>query len=177
MAEAISVARPYAVAAFDEANRLGNLKGWSDMLLAGAEAAANAEVAALIGSPRASHSQIESVMLALCGETAGNSGRNFIRLLAENRRLALLPEIAAMFESMRAEAEKNVDVTVTSAFDLDEAQKQKIAAAMKKRMGREVRLHCEKNSELLGGIVIRAGDKVIDGSARSHLNSLANALA
>ena len=177
MAEAISVARPYAVAAFDEATRLGNLKGWSDMLLAGADAVLNAEVAALIGSPRVAHNQLESVMLALCGDAAGNSGRNFIRLLAESQRLAVLPEIAAMFETMRAEAEKSVDVTVTSAFDLDEAQKQKIAAAMKKRMGREVRLSCETDRDLLGGIIIRAGDKVIDGSARAHLSNLANALA
>ena len=89
----------------------------------------------------------------------------------------LLPEIAAMFEALRAEAEKSVDVVVTSAFDLSDAQKQKIAAAIKERMGREIKLSCETNRELLGGIVIRAGDKVIDGSARTRLSELAVALA
>lgn len=177
MAEAISVARPYALAAFDEASKLGDLKGWSDLLQAAAHAVAHPEVRALITSPRVLRSQIESLMLALAGNKASVTGQNFIRLLVESQRLILLPEIAAMFEAMRAEAEMSVDVVVASAFELDETQKQKIVVAMKKRMGREIRLHCEIDRELLGGIVIRAGDKVIDGSARSHLSGLASALA
>jgi len=177
MAEAISVARPYAIAAFDEASKLGDLKGWSDVLLSLADAALNAEVRALITSPRVDHRQLESLMLALCGDKLSVMQCNFIKLLVESQRLILLPEIAAMFEAMRAEAEKSVDVVVTSAFDLDETQKQKITAAMKKRMGRDIRLSCETDRALLGGIIIRAGDKVIDGSARSHLAELATALA
>jgi len=177
MAEAISVARPYAVAAFDEASKLGALKSWSDMLQSAADAVINPEVHALITSPRVARSQLEDLILALCGDKPSATERNFIRLLVENQRLILLPEISAMFEAMRAEAEKSVDVVVTSAFDLNEAQKQKIAAAMKKRMGRDIRLSCETNRELLGGIVIRAGDKVMDGSARTRLSELANALA
>jgi F-type H+-transporting ATPase subunit delta len=177
MAEAISVARPYAVAAFDEASKLGDLKGWSAMLLSAAEAVVNPEVHALISSPRIARNQLEDLMLALCGDKISATERNFIKLLVENQRLILLPEIAAMFEIMRAEAEKSVDVVVTSAFDLDETQKQKITAAMKKRMGRDIRLSCETDRELMGGIIIRAGDKVIDGSARTRLSELANALA
>jgi F-type H+-transporting ATPase subunit delta len=177
MAEAISVARPYAVAAFDEASKLGNLKGWSEMLQSAAESVVNPEVYALITSPRVTRSQLEGLMLALCGDKISAIERNFIKLLVESQRLVLLPEITAMFETMRAEAEKSVDVIVTSAFDLDEPQKQKIAAAMKKRMGREIRLSCKTDRELLGGIIIRAGDKVIDGSARTRLSELANALA
>jgi F-type H+-transporting ATPase subunit delta len=177
MAEAISVARPYAVAAFDEANKLGDLKGWSEMLLSAAEIVVNPEVYALISSPRVAKSQLEDLILALCSDKLSVIERNFIKLLVENQRLILLPEIAAMFESMRAEAEKSVDVVVTSAFDLNEPQKQKIAAAMKKRMGRDIRLSCKTNHELLGGIIIRAGDKVIDGSARTRLSELANTLA
>ena len=177
MAEAISVARPYAIAAFDEASKLGELKSWSGMLLSAADAVVDPQVRALITSPRVSRSQLEGLMLALCGDKLSATERNFIKLLVESQRLILLPEIAAMFEAMRAEAEQSVDVVVTSAFDLDEAQKQKIAAAMKKRMGREVRLSCATDRGLLGGIVIRAGDKVIDGSARTHLAELANALA
>lgn len=177
MAEAISVARPYAIAAFDEASKQGDLKGWSGMLLSAADAVAHPEVRALITSPRVARSQLEDLMLALCGDKISAFGRNFIKLVVENQRLILLPEIAAMFETMRAEAEKSVDVLVTSAFDLDEAQKQKITVAMKKRMGREIRLSCKTDRELLGGIIIRTGDKVIDGSARTHLSELANALA
>jgi F-type H+-transporting ATPase subunit delta len=177
MADAISVARPYAVAAFDEASKLGELKSWSTMLQAAADGVTNLEVRELITSPRVTRSQLENLMLALCGEKLSITECNFIKLLVENQRLILLPEIATMFEIMRAEAEMSVDVLVTAAFELTEPQKQKIAIAMKKRMGREIRLSCETNRELLGGIIIRAGDKVIDGSARTHLSELANALA
>jgi F-type H+-transporting ATPase subunit delta len=177
MAEAISVARPYAVAAFDEAGKLGDLKGWSDFLFSAADAVVNPEVYALISSPRVLRSQLEDLMLALCGDAVNAFERNFIKLLVESQRLVLLPEIAAMFETMRAEAEMSIDVVVTSAFDLDEIQKQKIATVMKKRMGRDIRLSCNTDRELLGGIIIRAGDKVIDGSARTRLSDLANALA
>ena len=177
MAEAITVARPYAQAAFDEARELGDLKGWSDILQSVAQAVINPEIRAIITSPRTVKSQLVELMLALCGDKVSEAQRNFIKLLIEGQRLTLLPEIVMLFEVMRAEAEKNVDVVVTSAFDLSEAQKQKITVALKKRMGREIRLSCETDRKLLGGIIIRAGDKVIDGSARTHLSELANALA
>ena len=177
MAEAITVARPYAQAAFDEARELGELKSWSDILQSVAQAVINPEVRAIITSPRIIKSQLVDLMLALSGDKASEIRRNFIKLLIEGQRLILLPEIVMLFEIMRAEAEKNVDVVVTSAFDLSEAQKQKIAEALQKRMGREIRLSCETDRKLLGGVIIRAGDKVIDGSARTHLSELANALA
>ncbi len=116
-------------------------------------------------------------MLALSGDKSSKVAQNFIKLLVENGRLLVLPEIFAQFEILRAEAEKSVDVVVTSAYDLSEPQKQKVAAALKVKMGREIKLSCETNRELLGGIVIRAGDKVIDGSARTRLSELAVALA
>ena len=177
MAEAITVARPYAQAAFDEARELGELKNWSDMLQSLAQVVINPEVRAIITSPRIIKSQLVDLMLALPGDKVSEIQQSFVKLLVEGKRLTLLPEIVMLFEVMRAEAEKNVDVVVTSAFDLSEAQKQKIAEALQKRMGREIRLSCETDRKLLGGVVIRAGDKVIDGSARTHLSELANALA
>ncbi len=178
MSEAITVARPYALAAFDEARKNNELKSWSDVLQSAVNAVENVQVRALITSPRVARSQLQGLMLSLCGgDKLSKSTANFIKLLVEAQRLILLPEIAAIFEVMRAEAEKSVDVVVTSAFDLNDTQKQKITAAMKKRLGREIRLNCETDQKLLGGIVIRAGDKVIDGSARTHLSELANALA
>ena len=176
MAESITVARPYAQAAFDEARKLGNLKGWSDTLQAAAQSIANAEVRAVVTSPRVIRSQLESLMLALSGGSSQGE-QNFIKLLTESQRLTLLPEIAAHFEALRAEEEKSVDVLVTTAFDLDETQKQKMTVALKKRLGREIRLSCAVDNKLLGGAIIRAGDKVIDGSASSQLSELANALA
>lgn len=177
MSQAITVARPYAQAAFDEAQKLGELKAWSEMLHAAAESIAQQDMQSIINSTRVTAVQLDNVMLAVCGGKLTGSAKNFIKLLVENKRLAVLPEILEMFEMLRAEAEKSVDVVVTSAFDLNEAQKQKIAAALKVRMGREIKLSCETNRELLGGVVIRAGDKVIDGSARTRLSELAVALA
>ncbi|MBI1174132.1 MAG: F0F1 ATP synthase subunit delta [Sideroxydans sp.] len=176
MSEAITVARPYAQAAFDEAKKLGDLQGWSAVLQAGSRAVDNQEVRQVITSPRATDKQMEDLMLSLCDAKAGPHA-NFLKLLVENQRLLLLPEIAAMYEELRADAERSVDVTVSSAFELNDAQKQKILESLKKRMGREIKLSCKVDGELIGGIVIRAGDKVIDGSARTRLSEMANALA
>ncbi len=177
MSEAITAARPYAQAAFDEAQKKGDLKGWSDVLQAGAAAVANPEVKVVIGSPRATAKQLEALMLALCHAQAGSVQGNFVRLLVENQRLDLLPEIAAAYEALRAEAEKSLDVVVASAFELSDAQKQKITAALKQRMGRDIKLTCKVDNGLIGGVVRRAGDKVIDGSARTRLSEMASALA
>mgnify|MGYP003393814323 CR=1 FL=1 len=177
MSQAITVARPYAQAAFDEAQKLGELKGWSEMISTAATAVESADLKAVISSPKVKKVQLVELMLALSGDKSSKVAQNFIKLLVENGRLLVLPEIFAQFEILRAEAEKSVDVVVTSAYDLSEPQKQKVAAALKVKMGREIKLSCETNRELLGGIVIRAGDKVIDGSARTRLSELAVALA
>lgn len=176
MAEAITIARPYAQAAFEEAQKLGDLKGWSGMLLSLAEYVNNADVRAVVTSPRVAKSKIESVMEGLMGGKANIQQRNFVRILVDNQRLLLLPDIVALFESLRAEAEKIVNVEVDSAFELSASQQQQIITSLKARMGREIKLVCKVNKELLGGVVIRAGDKVIDGSARTRLGELANAL-
>jgi len=177
MAEAITIARPYAQAAFEEAQKLGDLKGWSEMLLSLAEAVSNPDVRDVVTSPRVAKSKIESVMEGLMGGKANVQQRNFVRILVDNQRLLLLPDIVALFESLRAEAEKIVNVEVDSAFELSAVQQKKITSTLKASMGREINLVCKVNKELLGGVVIRAGDKVIDGSARTRLGELANALA
>ena len=177
MSETITIARPYAQAAFEEAQKLSDLKGWSEALLSLAEAVCHTEVHAVITSPRVAKTQLESLMEGLLGEKAKVQLHNFVRVLIENQRLLVLPEIAAAFEVMRAEAEKTVNVVVDSAFELSAAQQEKIVSSLKARMGREIKLVCKVNKELLGGVVIRAGDKVIDGSARTRLGEMANALA
>jgi len=177
MAEALTTARPYAQAAFDEAKKLADLKGWSEKLLTLAEAVSYPEVRAVVTSPRVAKSKIESLMEGLSGGNVNVQQRNFIRVLVENQRLQLLPEIAVLFEALRAEAEKTVNVVVDSAFELSAAQQEKIISSLKAKMGREIKLVCNVNKELLGGVVIRAGDKVIDGSARTRLGEMANALA
>jgi F-type H+-transporting ATPase subunit delta len=177
MSEAITTARPYAQAAFEEAQKLGDLKGWSEVLLSLAEAVSNPEVRAVVTSPRVLKAQIDKLMEAFLGSQAKVQQRNFVRVLVDNQRLLLLPEIVAIFEALRADAEKTVNVVVDTAFELTAAQQEKIISSLKARMGREIKLVCKVNKELLGGVVIRAGDKVIDGSARTRLGEMANALA
>jgi len=177
MSEANTIARPYAQAAFDEAQKLGDLKGWSGMLTGLAGLMSNPEVQSVVGNPRLSKCQIEPLILELCGKQMNKQQTNFVRVLVDSNRLCVSAEIAEMFEALRAEAEKFVDVTVVSAFELSDAQQQKISAALKARMEREIKLSCKIDKALLGGVVIRAGDKVIDGSAHTRLGELANALA
>ena len=177
MSEANTIARPYAQAAFDEAKRLGDLKGWSEMLLALAESLENEEVSAVVNSPRVAKSKIEELVIALCGNQLSEQQRNFIRILVEGHRLIVAPEILVMFEALRAEAERVAEISVASAFELSQAQQEKIAVALKAKLQREIRLTCEVDKNLLGGIVIRTGDKVIDGSARTRLGDMANAMA
>lgn len=177
MAEALTTARPYAHAAFEEAQKLGDLKGWSEMLLSLAEAISHPELRAVVNSPRFLKSQIDNLMEGVLGSQAKIQQRNFVRVLVDNQRLMLLPEIVVLFEALRSEAEKTVDVVVDSAFELSAAQQEKIIRSLKARLGREIKLVCKVDKELLGGVVIRAGDKVIDGSARTRLGEMANALA
>jgi len=177
MSEANTVARPYAQAAFDEARRLGDLKGWSAVLAILAESLNNAEVRTVISNPRVDKSKVEELVVALCGNQLSAQQRSFIRILMDNHRLDVVTEILIMYEALRAEAEKFVEVTVASAFELSDAQQQKIAAALKVRMQREIRLSCKVDKALLGGVVIRAEDKVIDGSALARLGEMANAMA
>jgi F-type H+-transporting ATPase subunit delta len=177
MAEAITTARPYAQAAFEEAQKMGDLKGWSEMLISLSNVVSHPEVSAVVTNPRVLKPQIDKLMDGFLDSNAKSQQRNFVRVLVDNQRLLLLPEIVAIFEALRAEAEKTVNVVVDSAFELSAAQQEKIITKLKARMGREIKLVCKINKELLGGVVIRAGDKVIDGSARTRLGEMANALA
>lgn len=177
MSENITAARPYAQAAFQQAQASADLQGWSEMIQSLAAVMAAPEVSALAINPRISRSQLEKLLLAAVGSQIKAEQNNFIRLLIENQRLQLLPQIAELFEALKAEAEKTVSVVVDSAFELSAEQQQKIASALKKRLGREVKLQCRVDKSLVGGVVIRAGDKVIDGSVRTRLNELSAALA
>ncbi|MGB5210307.1 MAG: F0F1 ATP synthase subunit delta [Gammaproteobacteria bacterium] len=176
MAEKSTVARPYAKAVFELAREGDSMAAWSELLTVAAEVVKDPGFSDLLGSPLVEDQKLADLVIEVCGERADQLGRNLIRVLAENDRLAYLPEIDMEFEQLRAEAERIVDVQVTSSIALGEAQQQKIAAAMGKRLGKNVRLHCEIDESLLGGAVVRAGDLVIDGSLRGRLERLAGAL-
>ena len=173
MAEKATIARPYAKAAFQSARQRNALDRWSTVLATASSVVQDERVAPLLLSPRVTPEQLAGLIADIGGEAVDEHSRNFIATLASNRRLALLPEIVAMYEAFRAEAENTADVQVVSAVQMNDAQKQRLSAALKKRLKREVRLHCEVDESLLGGAVVRAGDFVIDGSLKARLDRLA----
>ncbi len=176
MAELSTLARPYARAAFEYAREKGALAQWAEQLATCAAVAANERVAELLDSPSNTSDEQAQALNALCGDATGAEVQNFVRVLASNKRLALLPEIRAQFEQLKASLEQRVDVEVVSAFDLDAGAVDKLAQALGRKLEREVQVSTSTDSDLLGGVLIRAGDLVIDGSVRGRLNKLAEAM-
>ena len=176
MADRATIARPYARAAFAHAQATKDFASWSKLLGAAATAAADPRVARLIGNPHVTGEELVELLGGLSKQAAGEGGQNFLRTLAENRRLALLPEIAAQFERLRADVEGLVDVTVIAAREIAAPQQSSLEAALAKRLGREVRMHTRIDESLLGGAIVQAGDLVIDGSLKGRLERLGSAL-
>ena len=176
MAESATVARPYARAAFEFAQGAKALARWGDLLETAAMVVRDARVTALLGNPKVTTLALADFVLDIAGEKADEHGRNVVRLLAQNQRLALLPEIAAQYALLRAAAENTVDVEVVSAIALSEAETEKFARALTRRLNRIVRLHPSVDPSLLGGAVVRAGDFVLDGSLKGKLERLGQSM-
>lgn len=171
-----TIARPYAEAVFARAVQTDKLDLWSDMLELLAAAARDPALSGLIASPKLDRSQMTELMLEIGGARLSDEGQNLVRLLVANDRLAVLPEIASHFEARKSEHEGTLDVTVTTAFELEPEQEQQLSEALKRKLGREVRVSSHEDPELIGGFHVRAGDLVIDGSVSGQLNQLANEL-
>ena len=170
----MTLARPYARAAFAIAREDGQAAQWSDALGFAARVAADPQVAALLVHPSLTH---EHAVTLLAPEGAGDKFAGFLSLLADNGRLGVLPEISGMYEDLRAEDERVVLAKVISAAELPEAEVQQIRDALKRRFGREVQVETAVDESLIGGAVISAGDVVIDGSLKGKLERLQSALA
>ncbi|HDL4535850.1 TPA: F0F1 ATP synthase subunit delta [Mannheimia haemolytica] len=176
MSELSTVARPYAKAAFDFALEQGQLEQWQQMLTFSATVANDEQVASFLNSSLAS-GQISETFIKICGEQLDQYGQNFIRVMADNKRLAVLPAVLNAFLELRAEQESIKDVEVVSADKLTDAQEAKIANAMEKRLGTKVRITSSIDSSLIAGVIIRYDDVVIDGSSRGQLNRLSQELS
>ena len=176
MAENATLARPYANAAFDLAKSHRSLPRWSRMLGLLGAAVQTAEVRALIGTPSLGDEVKAHRLIDLVRDELDDRGRRFVQVLAENKRLELLPEIAAQYEARKAEAERVLDVEIVAAAkpsdDQIEAYRQGLAA----RFEQQVSVTVSVDPSLLGGAVLRAGDTVIDGSVRGRLARLADGL-
>src|SRR5664279_2929622 len=143
MAERITIARPYAKAIFAQARAGNRLEAWSGVLQLAAAISADPRVKSLFGNPHVSPEQLAGLYTDIGGDQLDGDARNLLATLAANRRLGYLPEIAKSYEQFRAEYERVMDVTVTSAVELSPQQRERLTAALAKRLDREVRLHTE----------------------------------
>lgn len=186
MAEHGTVARPYAQAVFELARADNALPAWSDFLKLAAVLVTEPGVNRVLSTPGADLRRLATAIADLCREQLGNPpmlrdgerapGANFLKLLVENRRLGVLPDISVRFEQLKAEAENAMDVTLTTAAAVSEEQQAGIVESLRKRFGRQVRLTVHMDANLIGGARLQVGDRVIDGSVRTGLDKLANAL-
>jgi len=175
MSELTTVARPYAKAAFDFALESSDIAKWQEMLVFTSEVTENSDMHNVLASSIAPE-QLAELFIGICEEQLNIHGQNFVKVLADNNRLSVLPDILVHFNMLKAEHDKEIDVDVVSAIKLSAAQTKSMSAALEKRLARKVKLNCSVDPKLLAGVIIKAGDTVIDGSVHSKLNRLSDAL-
>jgi len=176
VSELTTAARPYARAAFAYASENSAVEQWAEMLSICAAVADDASMKTALDQPGLNHLQKGELFNDVCSEKINDQCKNFVKMLAENDRIALLPDIAVLFHHYQSEAEGAVDAVLVSALEVNEEQVKAIAASLKKRLGKEVSLTTQLDESLIGGAIIRAGDMVIDGSVRGRLEKLSNNL-
>lgn len=176
MAETITIARPYAEAVFDLAKQENALSAWSEMLQFAAAVVTAPEVSALIGDPRVPVDKLEAFLLSVSEGKLNAQGANLIKVLAQNGRLSVLPDISTLFEQLKFEQEGELDAEIVSAFPLDEKQTAALAGRLEARFGKKVTTRVSVDESLIGGVRIVIGDHVIDQSVRAQLAGMAQTL-
>ena len=176
MAEPITLARPYAKAVFQVAVESNDLAGWSQMLRQIALVCKDERVATLLSSPIITAEEQAEKLIGLFGDALTPAAQNVVKVLAYHGRITLIAEIVELFEVLRAQQEKSVDAMVTTAFEVNDATVDALAAALTKSLNREVKLVANVDPSLIGGAIIRAGDTVIDSSVRGKLKKLAESI-
>ncbi len=176
MAELQTLARPYAEAAFKTGIEQQNLAQWSEQLMVIEVLLADKEVQQRIGDPGIDRQRLTEILLTVCDSILTSATQNLLRLFVVNDRLDIGAELLKQFAAMRTAAEQEIEATVESAYALSEAEQNKISKALERHFGRSIRLDSSINKDLLAGMIIRAGDWVIDGSARARVQQLANRL-
>jgi F-type H+-transporting ATPase subunit delta len=175
MSELTTVARPYAKAAFDFAVEAKAIDSWLSQLTFAAEVAQDNTIIGYI-SGGASVEQAQTLFLNVCGEQVDSQGQNFLKVMAKNERLLVLPQVLEQFIALKADFEQEVSVDVTSAVEVTAEQKTTLSAALEKRLARKVKLNCIVDKSIVSGLIIQAGDMVIDGSVQGKLSRLATTL-
>lgn len=175
MSELTTVARPYAKAAFDFAVEANTIDTWLSMLVFAAEVSENETIKNYL-SGGVSADQATDLFLKVCEDQLDSKGQNLIKVMAENERLLVLPQVLVQFSALKAEYEKEIAVDVTSAVELVADQVTTLSAALEKRLARKVKLNCIVDANVVSGLIIKAGDMVIDGSVRGKLSRLATTM-
>jgi len=176
VAETATLARPYAGAAFDIAREADRLDQWSRQLASLAAAADVDEVQEFIALPSLPGPVKAQRIIDLLGDELGTDARRFVHVLANNKRLDLLGEIASQFEALKAAAERTLDVEIVSAVELTDSQLAGFVEGLTQRFGQEIEVATRVDEDVVGGAIIRAGDTVIDGSVRGRIAKLTEAL-
>ncbi len=174
--DSITLARPYADAAFRRAQETGQLERWSAMLALLAGIAAEGSVQALLANPKVSDALLVGLFYEVAGDRLTQEGKNLLGVLVENKRLGLLPQISQLFEEQKKESEGRLQVSVRTAFPLSASEEAQLIEALGARLGKQVELTVVEDPALIGGVEVRAGDLVIDGSVRGRLNRLTSVL-
>lgn len=172
----ITIARPYAEAVFARAIETDTLDKWAEMLDFLATVVSDPAVADIIVNPAVEHERRLQLLLDIGGEQLSEEGQNLLRVLVENNRLPALPDIATLFHHLKSEHDGAIDVEIVSAYALKPDAEKELATALKKKLGREVNISSSKDPALIGGVRIRAGDMVVDGSVAGAVSQLANEL-
>ena len=176
MAELATIARPYAEALFRVA-KSGNLAAWTDLVSEMAAVAALPDVKSFAANPKLSDQQVVDTFLSLLKSNVTPEAKNFVAMLVQNGRLALLPEIATQFHALKNASEGAADAEITSAFELTDAQVKELVATLEKKFGRKLNPSVKVDSSLIGGVRVAVGDEVLDTSVRAKLQKMYVALA
>jgi F-type H+-transporting ATPase subunit delta len=176
MSELSTLARPYAEAVFRMAQGENDLAAWSSRIHSLAMIVSDSQVAHLIADPAVPVERVTDLIIDVAGADLGERGANFVKVLAENDRLSLLPEIGTQFDALKANAEGTLEATITSAQQLTQAQIDDLVAGLKAKFNRAINVQMAVDPELIGGAVIAIGDQVIDGSVKGRLQRMAFAL-
>ncbi|CAA6810770.1 MAG: ATP synthase delta chain (EC [uncultured Thiotrichaceae bacterium] len=176
MSELTTTARPYARAVFELAKENGTLTEWSDALSFMGAVASDENVASVLDTPTLTREGKAEAFIELCESNIDDKQQNLVKLLAEYGRIEILPQVSTLFEAMKDEEEGSIEATIVSTSELSDEEKDKIATALKARLDRDVKITTEIDKSILGGMIIRAGDMVIDGSIQGRLQKMTHAL-
>jgi F-type H+-transporting ATPase subunit delta len=176
MSELATLARPYAAAAFKRSQETGNTEKWSKSLAFMSAVLNDKEMSVFVGNPNVSKERLSALMLDICQESVDEESTNFLKLLIQNNRLTLAPTIAELFEVYKAENEGYVDVEVTTAYAFSKEEKKSFTLVLEKTLGKKVHINVIVDKSLIGGVLVRAGDRVIDGSIKGQLQLMQKAL-